>query len=572
MRYKNETNDLKIYAVAGTQTVLLSFNIAFTKLKNQQFLGFSVERVDKNGDLSFLNGTKHFLSLAKSPNPKIKNTSLVQSFYWQDYTVDADRTYTYTVKAMFGTAINHISKFTSSLKVTTEPMRNGDHSVYFNYGVTGSQAYAHNKEYGNTPISELKGKALQDALSFLGRDLWTDGLMEFIGQAKGPKYSIYGAFYEFQYPDFLAELKKAKDRGVDLQLIVSGKEDQYDDKTYKNGTIRRNNKTMIKNAGLESSIKCLRTKPSQPHNKFMILCENGKPKQVWTGSTNITLAGIFGQCNTGHWIVDDGLAEKYLEYWKGLVEDPAMSKQAKISEAIQPNTNLAKLSKGTYVFFSPRDLPAIKGKAPAQLQLYADLIDSAKELVCMIFPFNMDEVFNTVFKKDKEYLRLLLFESESDAKSVKSNDIDLKVTAGAIYDGDEKDWAKEITTKATTGAGILYVHNKFFIIDPLSDNPTIVTGSANFSSNSIRNNDENTLVIKGNPRVADIYLTEFDRLFVHFWPRYLTKLNPKTKNQNHGFSSPLDESYKWFNNYFDDTKFAMKRRQLFIKMKGAVKA
>ena len=35
-------------------------------------------------------------------------------------------------------------------------------------------------------------------------------------------------------------------------------------------------------------------------------------------------------------------------------------------------------------------------------------IDSAQELVCIIFPFNMDNSFDTIFKKDKDYLRLLL--------------------------------------------------------------------------------------------------------------------------------------------------------------------
>jgi len=570
MRYKNEDNDLKLYAVAGTQTVLLSFDIDKSKLGND-FLGFSVERKNKHDHIDYLNGSKHFASLDQNPDLKIKNTSLVQSFYWQDYTADPEQTYTYTIKPMFGTALQHLPKYENSIKVTTEKLHDGKHSVYFNYGVTGSQAYAKNKEYGNKAISELQGPELQHALSFLGRDLWSEGLLKFVRQATDNRFSIYGAFYEFQYPDFLAELKAATVRNVDVQLIVSGKADQYEDKTYHDGTVRLNNKTMISNAGLDACIKTLRKKPSQPHNKFMILCEDGKAKQVWTGSTNITLAGIFGQCNTGHWIEDPAIAEEYLTYWKGLVGDPAMSKQAEVSKSIQADTNLIDLPKGNYVFFSPRDLPKVKGKAPVHLQNYADLIDSANELVCMIFPFNMDEVFNTVFQEDKTYLRLLLFESSSDAGQVKSNDTDVKVTAGAIYDGDEKNWAKEITTKATTGAGILYVHNKFFILDPLTENPVVLTGSANFSANSIQNNDENSILIKGDPRVADIYLTEFDRLFTHFWPRYLRKIEPKGNKKPEGFSKPLDETFAWYNNYFDETTFATKRKKLFINMTGAQK-
>jgi phosphatidylserine/phosphatidylglycerophosphate/cardiolipin synthase-like enzyme len=332
MRYKNEKKDLKLYAVAGTQTVLLSFDIDKSKLDNKQFLGFSVERKDKDGNITYHNGSKHFASLANNPDGKIRTRSLVQSFYWQDYTTDPDQTYIYTITPMFGSAANPQPKYENSIKVTTEKLHDGKHSVFFNYGVTGSQAYANNKEFGNTPLSELNGKALRDALAFLGRDLWSEGLLKFVRQAKDKSYSIYGAFYEFQYKEFLKELKAAEIRGVNVQLIVSGKDAQYEDHVDKrNGKKKLGNKTMIDKTGLTSCVKKPpRTKPSQPHNKFMILCKDKKTIQVWTGSTNITLAGIFGQCNTGHWIVDDDIAKKYLQYWEGLIGDPSMGKQAKI--------------------------------------------------------------------------------------------------------------------------------------------------------------------------------------------------------------------------------------------------
>jgi phosphatidylserine/phosphatidylglycerophosphate/cardiolipin synthase-like enzyme len=60
-----------------------------------------------------------------------------------------------------------------------------------------------------------------------------------------------------------------------------------------------------------------------------------------------------------------------------------------------------------------------------------------------------------------------------------------------------------------------YIHNKFMLVDPLSDDPLVVTGSANFSKPSQRINDENMLVIRGNTRVADIYFGEFMRVFDH---------------------------------------------------------
>ncbi len=56
----------------------------------------------------------------------------------------------------------------------------------------------------------------------------------------------------------------------------------------------------------------------------------------------------------------------------------------------------------------------------------------------------------------------------------------------------------------------------FAVPNPLGTNPLVVSGSANFSEASTTDNDENMLIIRGNPRVADIYLGEFMRLYRHF--------------------------------------------------------
>jgi len=51
------------------------------------------------------------------------------------------------------------------------------------------------------------------------------------------------------------------------------------------------------------------------------------------------------------------------------------------------------------------------------------------------------------------------------------------------------------------------------LVDPLSSNPVVITGSANFKHASVNTNHENMLVIRGDTRVADIYLGEFMRQF-----------------------------------------------------------
>jgi hypothetical protein len=562
MRFKKENKDLKLHFVTGTQTALMSFDLDKKLVDNKEFLGFSVERRNQGDTKSKplnLNGSKHFDSLindATISDPAIKFRSLVQSFFWKDYTADPKTKYTYTVKAMFGTPINFKAKFETSINVETEPLQAGEHSVYFNYGVTGSQGYAKKPEFGNKKLSDLKGETLEKALDYLGRELWREGLVKFVQQAKKGD-EIYGAFYEFEYGPFLNELKAAIDRGVKVEIVYSDKPDQSKD-----------NRGAIKKAKIKMEFCHPRKKPNQPHNKFMVFCPGGKPKQVWTGSTNITVPGIFGHCNTGHWVKNASLAKQYKQYWDGVKDDPDMSDQGVVSEGIQADVDLRTLEDGTYVFFSPRDKKNTKNKIPQQLQNYADLIDSAKELVCMIFPFNFDDVFKKVYAQDKDYLRLLIFEKMASAKKATSNDRDLKVTAGAVLNTPVEQWVKEETAKKIAKAGILYVHNKFFIIDPLGKDPIVGSGSANFSKPSILSNDENTMLIKGNKRVADIYLTEFNRLFEHFLPRYLQKIKAAGSKKK-GFAKPLDEEFTWFEDYYRKDSYGFRRKALFMNMTDA---
>ncbi len=63
------------------------------------------------------------------------------------------------------------------------------------------------------------------------------------------------------------------------------------------------------------------------------------------------------------------------------------------------------------------------------------------------------------------------------------------------------------------------MHCKFLLHDPLGADPIVVTGSANFSEASTTGNDENMVIVRGDRRVADIYFTEFNRLFNHYYFR-----------------------------------------------------
>src|SRR5215207_3937874 len=95
------------------------------------------------------------------------------------------------------------------------------------------------------------------------------------------------------------------------------------------------------------------------------------------------------------------------------------------------------------------------------------------------------------------------------------------------------------------------------LIDPLSDDPIVITGSANFSESSTTENDENMLLIRGDTRVADIYLGEFMRLYAHHaFREYVERIGGTISS-----TSPRDLTLDdWWPKYFGDTSQARQRR------------
>jgi len=112
---------------------------------------------------------------------------------------------------------------------------------------------------------------------------------------------------------------------------------------------------------------------------------------------------------------------------------------------------------------------------------------------------------------------------------------------------------------------VFFVHTKFLLIDPLSDDPLVCSGSANFSSGSLLQNDENMLLIRGNTRVADIYMTEFDRIFRHFYFRDIANELAAAKTSDDAKAIFLDETGAWSDSYFKAGTLKSNRRLMFFE-------
>ena len=71
--------------------------------------------------------------------------------------------------------------------------------------------------------------------------------------------------------------------------------------------------------------------------------------------------------------------------------------------------------------------------------------------------------------------------------------------------------------------GFAIIHNKIVVIDPFSDNCTVVTGSHNLGFRASHNNDENMVIVRGHRGLAEAYACHVLDLYDHYAWRFLLK-------------------------------------------------
>jgi hypothetical protein len=84
-------------------------------------------------------------------------------------------------------------------------------------------------------------------------------------------------------------------------------------------------------------------------------------------------------------------------------------------------------------------------------------------------------------------------------------------------------WAAETTHQQfKEGIGWAIIHSKVLVVDPFSDDPTIVTGSHNFSISASEDNDENYIVVRGDRALAEAYAVNVESAWRHYASRIAT--------------------------------------------------
>ena len=221
------------------------------------------------------------------------------------------------------------------------------------------------------------------------------------------------------------------------------------------------------------------------HNKFIIVDANSTNNSwILGGSTNWTNpSNLINDYNNMIFIQDEAIAKAYTlefeEMWGGVFGHNKLD-----------NTPHKFMTDGKLVevYFSPSD------------QTTSHILET------------IENVDNTL------EFGLLSFTRDDLGQAIIDKDIEFGVTARGIIEqenGSSSQFAdlSAASVNVRSHMGVTHTfHHKYLIVDAnsISADPTVLTGSHNWSNNAENNSDENTLIIH-DATIANIYLQEFEK-------------------------------------------------------------
>lgn len=564
MRATRRRGGLTVRAIAGTHTVLLAMDLA----DPAGCLGFAIHRTDRSeAEAGWLRGMKTFAALVPDPPPGSDWSTAehpVQSFQWGDYSAKPDHDYTYAVTALRGAPGALAPVATVEVSVRTEAEDDGVHGVWFNRGVAGSQAFA--RRFPGWVPDEVPDEG-HPAMTWLSRGLG-EAFLAFVAQAAGPGWGLRGAFYEFTWDAALHALRAAADRGADVRLVVHGRDrdptGKDDDRTA--ATARAH----VEQAGLAPLVTWRQVPPKSAlqHNKFLVLTRDGVPVAVWTGSANLTIGAIYGHSNVGHVVRSRSVAAQFAKYWDDLAAGTPKAALQAIHAVTPPVAETVPPPPG--ITFVPSPRPGLSA-----LHWYAALLAAVSSSAHLTGAFGLNRVFRDVLAQPRPGIpRTVLLDKRpmKPAERIPLEDPQVRLSTGShLSAGPLAQWAQERLTGFNSH--VEYVHLKVILLDPLGTDPVLLTGSANYSDASTRDNEEHTLVIRHGAsrassgravrRVADIYLTEYHRLFMHFVFRAMAQHVRVNDGTTDDAALHLEPTDSWTRRYYQPGSWRQTQRHFF---------
>ncbi len=280
--------------------------------------------------------------------------------------------------------------------------------------------------------------------------------------------TIHIASFEFDLTDIANALIRAQKRGVDVRWVTDDEHGLEADGETGHGQFKA-----IKAAGVKVKDDA---RGALMHNKFWLF----DGQIVWTGSTNVTVSGMFEQDNNVIVIYSPDLAaiyeRQFEEMWAGQFN--AKSPSAVRQQALTIDGTAIQ------VLFSPED------NAISQIVPY---IQKAKSSIrFMAFVFTHDDLGGAMIERKKAGVDVQGVFEATGSDTEYSEMIPLYCAKAPVRkDGNPA-----------------FLHHKVIIVDER----IVITGSLNFTENADESNNENVIIID-NAEIAALYLRDYQRIW-----------------------------------------------------------
>lgn len=423
----------------------------------------------------------------------------------------------------------------------------------------------------NTPGNKVREYLVGDVLGFLRSPL---------DQAMKEDGSVLMALYELQDPELVKLISKAKRRvRIILSNSSKGalhgdgaadepneEDDDGKGKVWDAGNSAA--RATLEDSGVDIQNRMFNN-GHIGHNKFVVFVDKeGAARSVLTGSTNWTATGLCGQSNNALLIDDAGVARVYQRAWQNLLKDTGKMEQpdpltdstrnVQDKELRNSNMNPARCKvkpspTGVTIWQSPNTERKTKPNPPPKGPIPDEIIPPDLAEAFSLLEKAKDAIFFLVFMPSRQGRgsvveraiamgianpSLLVVGAVSDP-SVLPNYTPSKrvpkgqpkppkvaqphfyepktgltsvVQADALYKGDlVGDFEPELKS-----AGHAIIHDKIVVIDPLSDDCVVITGSHNLGLKASYENDENLLIIRGNRKLAEAYAVHALDVYDHY--------------------------------------------------------
>ncbi len=514
MRVETTHNGRTVVAISGKHAIALALKWPAEEFRG--LIGFAIRRTGPDRVATWLQTVLRFAGESIEKGRLYDSVDApIQSMIWNDFGLSENKQevglpagtrFVYEVIPMHGRpgALKQMHRNSVRIAVSTEPEHepgSDQPEVHFNRGLSDSQEYERLFGEGHIPDKDTV------AMKWLARDLELN-IVAFIEQATLDKSMLIDvAAYHLDHKKVIKAICKVGKRArVSLDW---GAEERISGSPGPNSPAHN----QLKKSGV---FVHKREHVSISHNKYMILKQSdGTPVSVLTGSTNFTNGGISTQSNQSVIVHNRDIAKAYLkDFERVLKNDNAGLRRNNKSGAVADDT--------LEVYFSPHSM----ADRPDLDRLTKLAMQATSSRLFMTFRMTDSKLIESVLNDDipvfgvadRAYYgtdhsgdRLIFNEAHTANPRV--------VACNAPLEDEPDEDALYLELKRNGYNPI--VHHKILLFDWDKPDCVVVTGSANYSTNSTAHNDENSLIIHGDQRLAEEYFVEFCRLFTHWRPRWL---------------------------------------------------